>query len=1684
MTFSRQTQIAAKKYEWIGKRAGHHRRIVSTLLTFPQSSRIVPCDTMSSFHKLSLFLIAGFQLLALTPASITVMSSANPSVYGHPVTLTATVSPAGATGKVAFYNGPLLLETLPLVAGQAVFTTSLLPTGTGAIRARYSGDATYAASSSAELKQAVNSVPNNGFNLTSYVSAGVPAFGDFNGDGKVDLAGAPNLSVYLGNGDGTFQGPEPVGSTGGSVVAADFNGDGKADLAVATGSAVDIYLGKGDGTFQPAVTYLSGTSSYAAVAGDFNGDGNADLAVTETATNTVAILLGNGDGTFQSAVAWPVDSPIDTLVLGDFDGDGKTDLAVHFPYQIGYNGFAVLYGNGDGTLAAAVSYTEPLAVFALSAGDLNGDGNTDLAMAAALGAAVMLGNSDRTFQAPVNYNFANIGLEGVVIGDFNSDGKADIAVSGIGDGGNPPYLYMYYGHGDGTFEPDPVPILSPQSLQASEIGSSLATADLDGNGTADFLTGTYTNDDGIILGAAVTGVALTSSLNPSIFGQSVNLTATVSPARATGTVTFHEGNLMLGSGSLSGGIVSTSLSTLSVGSHSLIASYGGDGGDAAGASPILVQTVNPPSTPSTTTLSSSVNPSSLGQSITFTATVSPVTVTGTVSFKDGSQIFRTVALVSGTASIGISTLAAGSHAITAVYGGDLEVAGSTSPVLTQVVTAPDISSTTTLTSSLNPSHLGQSVTLTATVSPAVATGSVTFYNGPAVLGTATLAAGKASLSTVLLPFGQLALQARYSGGGMYAVSYSSVVVQSVKVFPETGFAATVSFNAGSQPWSVTSADFNGDGKPDLAVANRSGNNVSILLGNGDGTFQTPVNYAAGTNPQSVVAGDFNRDGYSDLAVANYSDNTFSVLLGDGDGTFQIAVNYPTGLGPASLQVGDFNRDGNADLAVANMTDGTVSIFTGNGDGTFGSPSTWPTDAGSVSLAIADFNGDGFADIATANSINNDVSILLGKSDGTFSQTVNYGVFPSPTSVAVGDFNGDGRPDLAIGLPGVNNYYIAYGDINQLIGNGDGTFQPPIWSIWSWANFQSVAFGDFTGQGVAGIAAADYLGSVVLFENGPGDPSYGSAGYPAGNGPTSIITGDFNRDGSTDIAVANRNSNDVSILLGIGRAISTTTLVSSLNPANYGQRVSLFVNVSPATATGTVTFYDGSAVLGTAPLGDGAQLDTSALPVGSHSLYAIYGGDDNVAGSTSATLIEQILPVVTLLPTSTLLTSSQNPSFGGAAAGNDSVTFTAAVSPSNATGTMTFMDGPAILAKMALAHGTATFSTASLAAGTHVITASYGGDTNYSGSVSALNEAVIPLTVPAPEPTPDPITGNLLVNPGAENGMNKWYATNAQSGSQQGLAHSGTHAFAGVVTPSTAVFITQTVGLSTLSGISLSDIDSGALTANYSFWFADTSPGSGGYGTITLTFLDGSGNRIGQEISPASGGGTLTWYNVVGSIAIPSGARSVNYTMDFWGGSGNTGVIDDNVLTISRNALTPNLLTNPGAETGNLTGWYAAYGAPPAAALSTSSYFGAGNGNSPHSGRYMFFGGATPNNYLTQTVNLSTVSQITLADVDAGLLTANYSFWYADKNGGTGSLGRITLSFYDGNRNLIVSDVPLEVKGATVNYGGATSVPWFNETGTFAIPPNTRSINYTMDFNGTTSQDSGVIDDNALTISRQ
>jgi hypothetical protein len=212
---------------------------------------------------------------------------------------------------------------------------------------------------------------------------------------------------------------------------------------------------------------------------------------------------------------------------------------------------------------------------------------------------------------------------------------------------------------------------------------------------------------------------------------------------------------------------------------------------------------------------------------------------------------------------------------------------------------------------------------------------------------------------------------------------------------------------------MIAADFNEDGKLDLAATNDGNDTVSILLGNGDGTFQGHVDYATGSTPFPIAAGDLNGDGKLDLVVGNAGANTFSVLLGNGDGTFQTHVDYPTIPDPQSVVLADFNGDGKLDLAVFSEGDGT-SILLGNGDGTFRHLADYTTGCGGgndCTAAVGDLNGDGKLDLAVRLAPAA-VSVFLGNGDGTFQTPLRFATCATnPNQVTIGDFNGDGRLDL-------------------------------------------------------------------------------------------------------------------------------------------------------------------------------------------------------------------------------------------------------------------------------------------------------------------------------------------------------------------------------------------------------------------------------------------------------------------------------------------------------------------------------------------------------------------------------------------------------------------------------------------------------------------------------------------------
>ena len=443
--------------------------------------------------------------------------------------------------------------------------------------------------------------------------------------------------------------------------------------------------------------------------------------------------------------------------------------------------------------------------------------------------------------------------------------------------------------------------------------------------------------------------------------------------------------------------------------------------------------------------------------------------------------------------------------------------------------------TTTTTLSVTPPspEFGQTVTLTASVSPATALGFVSFLDQGVLVGSATLHSGTAQATTLTLTGGRHSLVAVYGGNTSQSFSASQSAPQSyiVTAVFGSGFAPAHNYGAALFPYSVAVADFNGDGKADLAIANAHSDTVSVLLGNGDGSFQTEVPYTVGNAPQSVVAGDVNGDGIVDLVVVNTGDSNLEVLLGNGNGTFRSGGTFMVQANPLDVVIGDFNLDGKLDLAVANGPNSAgVSILLGNGDGTFQAFAPYAAGTNANSLAVGDFNGDGKPDLAVTDLINNDVNVLLGNGDGTFHAATSspFMVDSGPTSIAVGDFNGDGKPDLAV-ANGTSN------DVSVLLGNGNGSFQTAVnYAIGSSTQPVSLATGDFNGDGILDIAVANHLANTasVLLGNSNGT-FQAAASYGASFFPQAITVGNFTGDGRADLVVANANGDlttNVSILL--------------------------------------------------------------------------------------------------------------------------------------------------------------------------------------------------------------------------------------------------------------------------------------------------------------------------------------------------------------------------------------------------------------------------------------------------------------------------------------------------------------------------------------------------------------------------
>jgi len=1154
----------------------------------------------------------------LTALSVT----PNPALLGPGVTLTAQISPQVNSGQVTFYDGTVVLGTAPASGGSASLTTKLLPAGANVLLARYEGSSTFASSASAATALTVQALPGSSFPVvTPYVASGPGtsvAVGDFNGDGKPDFVVADSgISVLPGNGDGTFG--TPVNSALGTnplvLATGDFNEDGLLDVAAmyAAGS-VTIMPGNGDGTFQTGSTYNAGTSPTGITVADWNGDGAPDLAVSNA--GGVSILLGNGNGTFQAPVNYAAGANPAAVAASDFNGDGKPDLAVA---NNGDGTVSVLLGNGDGTFQPAVSYAAGANPQSVTAADLNGDGKPDLVVAdsGANTVSVLLGNGDGTFQTAVDYATGN-GPQFGAVSDFNGDGWPDLAIANQSDG----TVSVLLGNGDGTFQP-------AVSFAASSGPVWLAVANFTGDSRADLVVAGGSASTVVVMlnGQSATSVALNSSLNPSAGGQSVTFTAALTPAapffgQPTGSLTFLNNGTALPGGTLplNGGAASYMTSSLPGGMLPITASYSGDMAFLASTSSTLTEAV-----------------SAMSQTITFgpianqTYGAPPFQITATAS--SGLPVSLTAAGPCTLSGNTVTLMGAGTCTITANQAGaDGYTAAS---AVMQSFSIAQVFNNVMLIVPPSPVQQGQPVTITIQLAPpAQITGSpAAIYDGAALLGFAPVTGGSAAFTTSLLSPGPHALHALYPGNQYVASTSSGIEQVVVNATPSAAFSAPVSVPVGKNPIVVAVADFNQDGHPDLAVANYdttagSSDSVSVLLNTGNGTFAPAQNYQADTGTIAVAVGDFNGDGIPDLALVSSTAQRVTILKGNGDGTFTPGTqHFSAGKTPLRIAMADFNGDGIADLAVVNKGSNNVSVLLGNGNLTFQSAVNFGVGTSPYALVTGDFNGDGIPDLAVSNAGSNNVTVLLGNGAGAFQAGLNYAVGTSPAFLAVTDVNGDQRQDLVVANTGSSN-------VSVLVGNGDGTFQAAV-NYTTLGGPIGIVATDVTGDGIADLATTSYGGGRVAVLIGNGNGTFQDvANFPAGSDPIALAAADFNGDGRTDLVAANYNATSASVLLGV-TGTTTTSLTSSRNPSPTNGRVTFRAVVRSvashfaiplATAADTVTFEDGDTPLpgGTVPLSDNtATLTISTLSVGTHSITATYNGNARFGASTSA-VVSQVV----------------------------------------------------------------------------------------------------------------------------------------------------------------------------------------------------------------------------------------------------------------------------------------------------------------------------------------------------------------------------------------------------------------------------------------------------------------------------
>lgn len=1070
------------------------------------------------------------------------------------------------------------------------------------------------------------------------------AVGDIDGNGSLDLAvlnhDDQTIGVLLNNGAGAFaaQVTYATGNDPRSISIGDKNEDTFADIAVANfaDNTIGILLGNGDGTLQAQTTTPTGNGPIAVIMGDFADAGHTSLAylnytdstMTVLATDygntthnntyatgpnpvafafgfhfggeyspTPAVLNSDGslsifqgqytyDGTYNpTPVTMNANAGASSLVMGSFNADTSPDVFVGGSATVAPSVFVHLdmYTTSYTLSNVSVPGSSQSSVVARYDGDTSFVGSTSAPVVLDDTAIVTTADivlSPNHGVAPGDTDTLNVTITPATVGNYIAGGTVTFK-----DGSTAVCADVQVVNGAASCTTGPLNIAQHKfsavySGDTYFAGSTTPTRPLNvSNVTTTALTLSTSSAE---VGTIVTATAVITDVNGAVLGGTVNF------CEYSATYPACSGGLLLASTQVqtnagtSPGSAIVKL-TLPVGTHNVIAVYGGTIPDAVSTSATQSLTVTA-SSAKLATVTTLANSGSAGN-YTLTATIGApqkVAITGTVSFTDTKN----------------------------------------SGYTPRTASAGSLSTSTSLLSTVNYPY--KDYDMYAEYVTDMKTGDFNGDGIPDVAYSNSLA-------------GAIGVRLGNGDGTLGAeINYQSDS-------DNNGF-----------PRSLAVADLNGDGKLDVAVVHDYGH-LGILLGNGDGTFpsvpthiydidSTLNTYPYSSGAYSVAIGDFNADGYADIAVGT-AEGTIYILLGNGDGSFQTPTmlsNFSTTDGGTvyitSLTARDMNGDGNLDLVFTHGFNAVIRVMLGNGDGTFqNSIDSWNIGTDNAvygsGLDIADVNRDGKLDVVASWS-DDTVSVMLGKGDGTFQDGVDYATGQVPTTVVLKDMNGDGILDAVVGLNGFNGTGISI-----LIGKANGTFNNQTRYSLGAQNL-GMAVADFGRDGTPDVVISNNYDSRISLANAMWTTTAKVTGvsFPgatASSAHSAVAT--YPGDSTHLSSVSNARA-----LAGTKIGTTVTLGSSPSSGVGYGSNVMLTALMSPSVTsgynqTGNVTFMDGTTALTTsAAISAGSATYMYQPEIGTHSFTASYAGDTNFNGNTSSAMdytVVQGTPVITWNPAS-------------------------------------------------------------------------------------------------------------------------------------------------------------------------------------------------------------------------------------------------------------------------------------------------------------------------------------------------------------------------------------------------------------------------------------------------------------------